>query len=335
MLVSVIIPCYNGENYIKKCVEKTLKQTYKNIEIIIVDDKSTDNSKNIILELEKKYPKKVKALISKTNNGPGGAKNEGLKIAKGEYLCFVDCDDYLDETFVEKMLNEIKKDENLDLVLSSFKKVNEKEEILYERKFDNSEEAFWQLVPSWGKLYRKKWLNDNNMALPYGRVFEDILFQTQQFLCKPKYKLADITGYNYMYNNTSISHTTLCSFKKDSLKKEQKYLKELKTYAKTKEDELILEYFSFRAMCWHLLKSGCNVGTSAMKKEYTEAFNFLKKEFPNFHKNKYISLGKRTKERFVIKMALYFIKILYKLRLSKLFFIFYGKVNLSKLWPNL
>ena len=123
MKVSVIIPCYNGATYIENCVERVINQTYKNTEVIIVDDLSTDNSKDVILKIQNKYPDKVKVILSKVNNGPGGAKNEGLKIASGEYVMFVDCDDYIDNDYIEKLIAEVEKNRDLDLVLSGFKKI--------------------------------------------------------------------------------------------------------------------------------------------------------------------------------------------------------------------
>lgn len=331
MKVSIIVPCYNAEKFVEKCVSNLLKQTYKNIEIILVDDCSKDNTKKIICDLEANNPK-IKKVLSKTNNGPGGAKNEGLKKAHGDYITFVDSDDYLDSDYIEKLMDKIDENNLIDIVIAGFKKVDIEGNTLYTRQYKDPDSALWQSFTSWSRLYRREWLTQNKLALPYGKVFEDILFQAAIILCNPKYDLANTVGYNYVYNDKSISHTTLCSFVKGSLNKEQQYLIELKKYATTEEKENILTYFAFRTMCWHLLKSGCNVGKKAMAKEYSDVFEFLKKEFPNFNKN---SLIRKSKDRIIIKFALSFIKILYNFHLSKLFFSIYGRVNLKKIWPNM
>lgn len=332
MKISVIIPCYNAERFVEKCVENILIQTYKNIEIILVDDCSKDMTRELICKLEKNHPTVIKKVLSDVNNGPGGAKNEGLKIASGDYITFVDCDDYLDVDHIAKIVDILKKNKNVDIVLSGFKKVDINGDILYTRTYKNSNYALWQSFASWSRFYRKEWLNKLNLELPYGKVFEDILFQAALMLCNPKCILSDSVGYNYVYNNTSISHTTLCKFVDGALKKEQNYLIDLKKFVKTDEQEKILAYFAYRTMCWHLLKSGCNVGKDAMIKEYIDAFDFLKKEFPIFNKNNLIY---KAKDRLVIKMALIFICLLYNLRLSKLFFSIYGRINLEKIWPNM
>lgn len=335
MVVSVIIPCYNGKDYLARCLDSVIKESIEDMEIIVVDDASTDSSKELIMEYEKKYPQ-VKGLFLKNNCGPGGAKNEGLKIAKGKYVMFIDCDDYIEENYISSLIYMANNNEKLDIIITGFKSVNQDGKVIKEKKFKNEEKSLWQAIPEWGKIYKKEWLNKNNLTLVYGKVFEDILFQAAQVLCEPKYKLTDITGYYYVCNTKSISHTTLCSFKPGSIEIEQEYLKDLKRYTNNDEKKKILEYFAFRSMCWHLLKSGCHVGKKAMVEEYDKAFAFLKSEFPNVFKNKYLNLfNKKNKDRFIIKLALYFIKIMYKIKLSKTFFIIYGKVDLSKLWPKM
>lgn len=329
MLVSIIIPCYNVSNYIKKCVDSILNQSYKEIEIILVDDCSTDNTKEIIKALAKES-KKIKIIFSKKNQGPGGAKNEGLKEATGKYIMFIDSDDYIDTSYVEIMVNAAELNPKYDIYTSGFKKVTDKDEILYKRAYKNNDIAKWQAIATWGKLYRTEWFKKNKIKLASGHVFEDILFQAAQFTCDTKYYLVDCNGYNYLLNNKSISHTTLASFKKGGIEQEQEYLINLKK--KTNNDaKTILDYFAFRTMCWHLLKGGCKVGKANIIIEYDKAFNFLNKEFPNFKHSKILF----NKDRLIIRIVLVFIKILYKLHLSRAFFSIYGRIDLRKLWPNM
>lgn len=101
-MISIIIPVYNKEKYIKKCLESITNQTYKNIEIIVINDGSTDNSENIIKEFAKKE-KRIK-VFTQSNGGVSKARNQGLKYASGEYILFVDADDYVEADYVEKMV---------------------------------------------------------------------------------------------------------------------------------------------------------------------------------------------------------------------------------------
>lgn len=111
-LVSIIVPVYNVEQYLPKCIESIINQTLSNIEIILVNDASTDSSGEIINE----YAKKDKRIttIHKQNGGQGSARNEGLKIAKGKYVGFVDSDDWIDKDMYESLVSKaIKEDSNL------------------------------------------------------------------------------------------------------------------------------------------------------------------------------------------------------------------------------
>lgn len=105
--ISVIVPVYNVEDYLEECINSILGQTYKNLEIILVDDGSTDNSSKICDIYEKK-DKRIK-VIHKENGGLSSARNEGLKYRTGEYISFVDSDDFIDKTMYEKLYSAIKK----------------------------------------------------------------------------------------------------------------------------------------------------------------------------------------------------------------------------------
>lgn len=109
MKVSIIIPNYNNEKYLEECIESIERQTYNNIEIVIVDDFSTDNSRKIINNLQKKY-NNIKVILLQQNKGVSNARNEGLKAASGEYVTFIDSDDYyFDINKIENEMNLIKK----------------------------------------------------------------------------------------------------------------------------------------------------------------------------------------------------------------------------------
>ena len=102
-LVSIIVPIYNVEKYIKECIDSIINQTYKNLEIILVDDGSPDCCPKICDEYSKK-DKRIK-VIHKENGGLSSARNAGLDVAKGEYVSFIDSDDVVDEKFIETLYN--------------------------------------------------------------------------------------------------------------------------------------------------------------------------------------------------------------------------------------
>ena len=100
--ISIIIPVYNTEKYLRRCIESAINQTLKDIEIICIDDASTDNSLNILNEYATK-DKRIKVIVFKKNNGVGRARNEALRIASGEFIGFIDSDDFVDEKYFEEL----------------------------------------------------------------------------------------------------------------------------------------------------------------------------------------------------------------------------------------
>lgn len=106
--VSVIVPFYNVENYIEKCIKSLINQTLEDIEIILVNDGSKDNSINIAKKYAEKYPEKI-VYLEKENGGLGDARNYGIPYAKGEYIAFVDSDDYVEKDMYKEMLKKHKK----------------------------------------------------------------------------------------------------------------------------------------------------------------------------------------------------------------------------------
>lgn len=130
-LVSILIPSYNAEKTIFDCIESTINQTYKNIEIIVVDDCSIDNTVNIINKIDNK---KIKLIVNNHNLGMSRNWNECLKYANGEYIQFLHGDDILEPQCIEYKINQIIKDENINLVFSQTKIINENAQQLMIRK---------------------------------------------------------------------------------------------------------------------------------------------------------------------------------------------------------
>jgi glycosyltransferase involved in cell wall biosynthesis len=119
MLVSIIIPCYNVEKYISECIESALKQTYGNIEIICVDNNSTDNTSKLIKDYSARYPQRVIAESEKKKGAPS-ARNKGLKVAKGEWIQFLDADDLLLPGKIEHQMEIILSSSGIDFIAGSF-----------------------------------------------------------------------------------------------------------------------------------------------------------------------------------------------------------------------
>lgn len=213
-LISVIVPVYNVEKYLSQCINSILNQTMKNLEIILVDDGSLDNSGKICDEFAKKDNRIV--VIHKENNGLSSARNAGLEIATGDYIGFVDSDDWLDENMYGTLLKLIK-DTNADISCCKFFQTANGEEKIPPinneiiESFNNIEglnnfytDLYIQTVVAWNKLYTRKLFD--NVVYPVGKIHED-----EGTTYKLFYKANKITYTNkplYYYRITPNSITT-------------------------------------------------------------------------------------------------------------------------------
>lgn len=156
--VSVIVPVYNVEQHIRKCLDSLVNQTLKDIEIIVVDDGSTDSSASIIKEYEEKY--NILKYYKKENGGLSDARNYGLQYATGKYIAFLDSDDYADVNLYKKMYEKAKKDDS-DLVECNFYWVyNKKNKKDIGEKYSGKKQMLEKArVVAWNKLYRKEILD--------------------------------------------------------------------------------------------------------------------------------------------------------------------------------
>ena len=174
--VSVIVPVYNVETYIEKCLDSLVNQTLKDIEIIIVNDGSKDGSSEIIKKYYDKFPEKIK-VIEKENGGLSDARNYGMRYANGDYIAFLDSDDYVDKFLYEKLYNTAIK-EHSDMVECDFywtypssKKVDTRAEYI-----DKKDMIANARVVAWNKLYKREVLKESGVEFSKGLRYEDIDF---------------------------------------------------------------------------------------------------------------------------------------------------------------
>lgn len=210
-LVSVIVPIYKVEEYLEQCVDSIINQSYKNLEIILIDDGSPDNCGKIC-DKYADMDSRIK-VIHKSNGGLSDARNVGINIAKGDYLVFVDSDDWINKYMIEKLLDlAINKD--LDIVECKFKEVYDRNSVMDESKigevkvFNNKEalenhfngQGLYRCV--WNKLYKKYVFNE--IRFPKGKLAEDLHTTYKLFFKANKVGLVDFIGYYYYIRPNSI-----------------------------------------------------------------------------------------------------------------------------------
>lgn len=210
--ISIIVPVYNVERYIERCVESICQQTYTNTEIILVDDGSTDSSGKICDELAVKDPRI--RVIHQQNSGLSAARNAGLAVAKGEYIAFVDSDDYIAQEMYSVMIENMEK-YDLDIIgCTSFRdkggKISGKDGDGAIRIMEHDEMIELALddydVAAWDKVYKKCiW---NGLRFLPGRLFEDSAVSYLYFDKAKKVGFIDRAFYYYVKNQNSITQTS-------------------------------------------------------------------------------------------------------------------------------
>ena len=198
--VSIIIPVYNVEKYIEECMESVVNQTLEEIEIIIVNDGTQDNS---MKKIERFLSDDRIIIINKENAGASSARNLGIKLAEGEYISFVDSDDFIEKTMLEDLYCT---SNNHDIIFSDFIFYDEKskKEIKNEREilFSENKGSYFYLYGStvvWNKIYRREFLLKNNLFFKEGIIYEDELFTFKSSFLAEKIKY--VKKYHYYYRN--------------------------------------------------------------------------------------------------------------------------------------
>lgn len=223
--ISIIIPIYNMQNYLKKCIESLLKQTLKEFEVICIDDGSTDNSLEIINSYIAK-DKRIK-LISQQNQGQGVARNNGIDIAQGEYLVFLDPDDWLNEYALEKIYKKFE-DTSCQIVQFNFASVNEEtykiqDKINFFKIINNRNNKIleekdiihWKELPNnifsilgymaWTRAYKTSFVKNNKIKFSNTKRGEDQLFTIHAILKASKITFIDDYLYLYLLRKGSAS----------------------------------------------------------------------------------------------------------------------------------
>lgn len=214
-LVSIIVPIYNSENYIQRCVKSLINQTMKNIEIILINDGSTDNTLSILNELKKKDSRI--SVITKHNGGVSSARNMGLKYSKGKYITFVDADDWCESNMIEKMYK-MAENKKVDIVSCGHSMDDKHGKSFYTNvikydmhSLDNNEIGkilhYSTISYSIAKLYKNNIIKDNNIKFNENiSMGEDALFVCDYLLHINSAGIVNIPGYHYVRcNNDSLS----------------------------------------------------------------------------------------------------------------------------------
>ena len=291
MKVSVIIAAYNIEKYIQRCIESVVNQSEREIEIIIVNDGSTDNTLNIINKVNELDERII--VINKKNQGLIEARKTGLKYANGEFILFLDGDDWLENNCIEE-LYKTANDKKADVVLyNAYMVYDDRKEIFdtfIEKFIDDIKKnpvknlLLLNISPTiWSKFIKKSFLEENNIEFPQNISYaEDLAAVLNIFINKPKIVCNEKRFYNYYQRNDSISNKISSKVLEidDAIQFIKEKLVEMNIYYENKEE---FEYTVFR----HLLISKI-LRFNYLYPERKKVFQQYKARNIDINKNKYI-----------------------------------------------
>jgi glycosyltransferase involved in cell wall biosynthesis len=278
-LISIVVPVYKVEKYLHRCIESILSQTYKNFELILVDDGSPDGCPSICDEYASLYENIT--VIHKENTGVSAARNSGIEIARGKYITFIDSDDFVNESFL-KVLKTTLDVHNVPISMCSYKRVSESSQIIVSNKnvvrVINDLEAMDMLLEDqsrcapWAKLYHIDLFE--NIRFPVGKIMEDMFVMPILFEKAKQLAICSQELYCYNQEGESITRSTFNYNKLDMVEAASFWRKHTRSYYPELSDKAHIHYFTVAINnCIYLTKAQDSFGKSKYYEYKTEILN--------------------------------------------------------------
>lgn len=295
-LISIIVPVYNVEKYLEKCVNSIVNQTYKNLEIILVDDGATDSSGKLCDELAK-IDNRIK-VYHKENGGLSDARNYGVERATGDYIGFVDSDDYIDSEMYGKLYEAIKK-ENVDVAECNLKIIyTDREELFTEQKYYNVYtkqeylEEYLKIEKIFGSACVRLIKSDiaKKLKFPVGKLYEDTYYAYDLIEKVDRYVIMNNPYYNYLMRENSITNTKFNPRIFDLIEIVEKFRKTTyENYPGLKEAADCRKMYAY----FSVLNSILLEKNYRDNEYYLEILSYFKRNYISLLKNKYINRNRK------------------------------------------
>ena len=283
-LVSIIIPVYNGRNYISRGLQSIRKQTYRDIEVIIVNDGAEDDSEAVISRQIQGMSDTgvIFKYISQENGGIANARNRGLEEASGDYVMFMDQDDWLEADLVETLADELEKTGS-DLVIGGFKLVDSNGRIKENWKLNEKQEwSKLRITAPWGRMFRRSVIEDNHLRFMDTSISEDLYFNLLFMSYTLQIRVVSYGGYNWLYHTDSESRTrwSVMSPDRNPLIMLDELHRRMKVRNFVREDLLI--YFFVKYIIWYLLYAARKSQGKIYTSMYDQCMRWLQDNYPGW-----------------------------------------------------
>jgi len=337
--VSIIVPIYKTEKFLRKCLDSLVNQTLEEIEIICVNDGSPDRSIDILKEYKEKYNDKI-VIVDKKNEGVYKARFSGIEVARGEYIAFVDSDDYVNVEYAEK-LYEASKKSNSDITVCAFVRMDMYTSHVYSKEMNqyggkmidmnkNPEDIITINGAPWNKLYRTSLLKKLKPTEVIPPIFEDMILALLIYLEAEKIYFINDILYNYMVRSGSI----MTSINQSQIKKTEAAMIEVKNrykdHIKGKKLLEIVDSMAFLHLGISLMLSISNDKNCNFKQELKNNRKFLNNNFSTWKKTRYLKILYTLKHKCNFKIAV--MKKIYLMHLLRPFlFVYKFMINVLKI----
>ena len=332
--ISFVVPVYKSEKYIRRCLDSLVKQSLEDIQIVCVNDGSPDNSLSILKEYEAKYSN-IK-VISKENGGVWYARLDGVRAADGEYIGFLDADDYVEKDFAKLMYESVSKNQS-DIAVCGFKRIDEntRKVLSQEMKYASSRIIYMDKNPEeiisintalWNKIYKADVLKATFNVKSPPRILEDAMFISLVYINAHKISFVDEYLHNYMVIDGSAMH----SLKSNDIDKIKASMLEVKEeYLKAnlgKEMMEILSSFVFLHLGISMMLNVYTFDKANFKVEYKQILSYLNANFIQWRSTKYTTIWYNlTHKKYNLKVAI--VRKVYKMHMFRLFLDIYSFVT--------
>lgn len=328
-LVSIIVPIYNGENYINNVYYNVLSQTYRPIELILINDGSTDRSEELLSIISKNHNRAtlLKLVVCEKNNGGiASARNAGLEKASGEYIMFMDQDDRMEPDCVERLMDEAV-ESDAELVISGVNKVNGKGEKI--ESWSLKPQLSWskfRITAPWGRVFKKSIIVENELSFFNTKISEDLYFNILFLSYANNVKVISYIGYNWLQNQSSESHGNWSKMSDDRnpLIMLMELHKRIGNSHLLKKEEMT--FFFTKYLVWYLLFCSRGATHNQVKERSKEIFAWLKSYYADFTQYAWKSLWLPKGEQLKIRLCVALVLVMWRLKLLPLFLEFYRRI---------
>lgn len=317
MKVSVIVPVYNVEDYLGRCLDSLINQTFRDYEIICINDCSPDNSADVLRNYQFEYPDLIKVYQNEENMGLGKTREKALTLAKGEYILFIDSDDYVKNDYISSYAK-VLEDGDYDIIIGGYIR-----DASGKKTTHLPSNSVWSTVTypmACAKLFKKSFINSNNLEFTQVACGEDIYFSLSAYYCGAQTKVIDYAGYYYYYNRDSITGSM------DYKKNQERIMSELfSTFlgnynldSLPEEKRRVIEYTYMANMINALFVYNRGCGVHLMKEKIAFVRRDMQKKFPTYESNPYIGLLKPKGQTLKIRLGVGITMLLKKAHLDAL-----------------